>query len=75
MSALSATIVLDTQHSHYTNLDSLSGRIVLNLATEAAIAGIQVKLEGESHTRLSGPRNPQNVHSDKKRTELEVHKV
>lgn len=73
--AMSATIVLDNRPTHYTNLDFLSGRVILHLPTEAAIGGIQVKLEGESHTRLSGPRNPQHVHSEKKRTELEVHKV
>lgn len=72
---MSATIVLDNRHNHFTNLDTLSGRVVLTLPNEAPISGIQVKLEGESRTRLSGPRNPQNVHSDKKRTELEVHKV
>lgn len=71
----SATVLLDNQLTHFTNLDTLSGRVVLRLPTEAAIAGIQIKLEGESRTRLSGPRNPQNVHSEKKRTELEVHKV
>ncbi|KAJ5734124.1 hypothetical protein N7493_002910 [Penicillium malachiteum] len=70
-----ATILLDSQHTHFTNLDTLRGRVVLNLPTEAAIAGIQVKLEGESRTRLSGPRNPQNANSEKKRTELEVHKI
>ncbi|KAJ5312965.1 hypothetical protein PENANT_c018G09266 [Penicillium antarcticum] len=72
---MSATIVLDSRHTHYTNLDFLTGKVVLQLPTEAAIGGIQVKLECESRTRLSGPRNPQNVHSDKKRTELEVHKI
>ncbi|KAJ5096314.1 hypothetical protein NUU61_005670 [Penicillium alfredii] len=72
---MSATILLDSRHTHYTNLDFLSGKVVLGLHTEAAIGGIQVKLEGESRTRLSGPRNPQNVNSDKKRTELEVHKI
>lgn len=72
---MSATLLLDSRHTHYTNLDFLSGKVVLNLPTETAIGGIQVKLEGESRTRLSGPRNPNNVNSDKKRTELEVHKV
>ncbi|KGO77159.1 Arrestin-like, N-terminal [Penicillium italicum] len=72
---MSANIVLDSRHTHYTNLDFLKGKVVLQLPTEAAIGAIQVKLECESRTRLSGPRNPQNVHSDKKRTELEVHKV
>ncbi|KAJ5681472.1 Arrestin-like N-terminal [Penicillium maclennaniae] len=75
LAAMSATIVLDSRHTHYTNLDFLSGRVILHLPTEAAIGGIQVKLEGESRTRLSGPRNPHNVHSEKKITELEVHKI
>jgi hypothetical protein len=72
---MSAIVVLDNRHTHYTNLDFLTGKVVLQLPTEAAIGGIQVKLEGESRTRLSGPKHPQHVHSDKKRTELEVHKV
>lgn len=62
-------------HSHLTNLDFLSGKVVVTLQSEAAIAGIQVKLEAESRTRLAGPRYPHNEHSEKKRTELEVHKV
>ncbi|KGO53855.1 Arrestin-like, N-terminal [Penicillium expansum] len=73
--AMSANIVLDCRHTHYTNLDFLKGKVVLQLPTEAAIGAIQVKLECESRTRLSGPKNPQNVHSEKKRTELEVHKI
>ncbi|KAF7714739.1 Uncharacterized protein PECH_007724 [Penicillium ucsense] len=72
---MSATILLDSHHAHYTNLDFLSGKVVLQLPTEAAIGGIQVKLEGVSRTRLSGPRHPHHVNSDKKRTELEVHKI
>ncbi|KAJ5782123.1 hypothetical protein N7457_003897 [Penicillium paradoxum] len=72
---MSAHIVLDSRHTHYTNLDFLTGKVVLQLPTEAAIGGIQVKLECESRTRLSGPKHPQNAHSDKKRTELEVHKI
>ena len=72
---MSVRVELDQHHGHFTNLDFLSGKVVLYLPTEAAIGGIQVKLEGESRTRLSGPRYPQNVTSDKKRTESEVHKV
>ena len=72
---MSAVIHLDTAHAHFTNLDHIAGRVVVNLPSETAIAGIQVKLEGESRTRLSGPRYPNQEHSDKKRTELEVHKV
>jgi hypothetical protein len=73
--AMSATLHLDSPHTHFTNLDYLTGKVVLTLNSEASISGIQVKLEGESRTRLSGPRHPHHEQSDKKRTELEVHKV
>lgn len=72
---MSVTIHLDRPHSHFTNLDILSGRVVLHLTSEAAVSGIQVKLEGESRTRLVGPRHAYADRSDKKRAELEVHKV
>lgn len=71
---MSVAIALDRDHAHFTNLDFVSGKVVLHLPSEASIGGIQVKLEGESRTRLSGPRHPHHD-SDKKRTELEVHKV
>ncbi|KAL2824776.1 hypothetical protein BDW59DRAFT_82494 [Aspergillus cavernicola] len=71
----SVAINLDRPHTHFTNLDFITGKVVLTLQSEAAVAGIQVKLEAESRTRLSGPRYPHNEHSDKKRTELEVHKL
>lgn len=72
---MSVIIHLDRPHKHFTNLDYLTGKVVLQLHSEAAIGGIQVKLEGESRTRLAGPKNPHNEQSDKKRTEIEVHKV
>ncbi|EYE94944.1 arrestin (or S-antigen), N-terminal domain protein [Aspergillus ruber CBS 135680] len=71
---MSASIELNSPHNHITNLDVITGRVVVNLPSEAAIGGIQVKLEGESKTRLTGPRHP-NGDPDKKRTELEVHKI
>lgn len=71
---MSAIIQLDGPDNHFTNLDIISGKVILSLPSEASIGGIQVKLEGESKTRLSGPRNP-HIESDKKRTEIEVHKV
>ncbi|PYI32819.1 S-antigen, N-terminal domain protein [Aspergillus indologenus CBS 114.80] len=72
---MSVTIHLDRPHKHFTNLDVLVGKVVLTLPSEAAIGGIQVKLEGESRTRLAGPRYPHHEQSDKKRTEIEVHKL
>lgn len=64
-----------TQSQCYTNLDFISGHVVLVLPTDATISAINVKLEAESRTRLAGPKSPNNERSDKKRTELEVHKV
>ncbi|KAL5334842.1 hypothetical protein BJX70DRAFT_376829 [Aspergillus crustosus] len=72
---MSVAIHLDRAHTHFTNLDFISGKIVLTLSSEASIAGIQVKLEAESRTRLAGPRYPNDERSEKKRTELEVHKL
>ncbi|KAI9368283.1 hypothetical protein BJX61DRAFT_231280 [Aspergillus egyptiacus] len=68
-------IYLDRPHTHFTNLDFITGKVILTLHSETSVAGIQVKLEAESRTRLSGPRYPHHEHSDKKRTELEVHKL
>ena len=60
---------------HYTNLDFVTGKVILILPQEATITAITVKLEGESRSRLAGPKQPYNDRSDKKRTELEIHKV
>lgn len=65
---MSVIIELGREHAHFTNLDIVTGKLIVNLPSETSIAGIQVKLEGESRTRLS-------EESDKKRTEGEVHKV
>lgn len=72
---MSATLHIESPHTHFTNLDFLTGKVVVALTSETQISGIQVKLEGESRTRLSGPRNPHHEQSDKKRTEIEVHKI
>lgn len=72
---MSASIHLDRPQPHFTNLDILTGKVQVHLPSETTIGAIQVKLEGESRTRLSGPRPGYPDYSDKKRTELEVHKV
>lgn len=69
---MSARIVLERPHAHFTNLDNLAGKVILQLHSDTAISAINVKLEGESRTRLTGPRSER---SEKKKTELEVHKV
>lgn len=73
---MAVRIHFDRPHSHFTNLDFLTGKVVFNLAGDAAISAITVKLEGESRTRLSGPRpHYDSNRPDKSRTELEWHKV
>jgi len=47
---MSVRIHLDAPHAFYTNLDFLSGRIILTLPTDETISAIFVKLEGESRT-------------------------
>lgn len=73
---MSVHIQLDQPESRcYTNLDFISGTVVLFLPHDATVSAITVKLEGESRTRLAGPKYPGYERSDKKRTELEYHKV
>ncbi|KIW34968.1 uncharacterized protein PV07_01697 [Cladophialophora immunda] len=59
----------------YTNLDFVSGNVILILPNDATISAVTVKLEGESRTRLAVPKFPNNERSDKKRSELELHKL
>ncbi|KAL2222309.1 hypothetical protein M432DRAFT_218375 [Thermoascus aurantiacus ATCC 26904] len=70
---MTARIHLDRPHAHFTNLDFITGKVIVQLHSDTAISGIQVKLEGESRTRLAGPRYSDRP--DKKKTELEVHKL
>ncbi|MBA7494016.1 hypothetical protein ES702_04583 [subsurface metagenome] len=57
----------------YTNLDFVRGRVILILPTDATVSAITVKLEGESKSRLDGPKSPQD--QDRKKTLLEAHKL
>lgn len=73
---MSVRIKFDRPQVHFTNLDYLTGKVVVHLVADAAISAVTVKLEGESRTRLSGPKLAcNNERSDKRRTELEWHKV
>ena len=72
-------IELDRPHAYFTNLDFITGRVILATYTEETISAVNVKLESESRTRLAGaPRGGpgyQNDRHDRSQTELEVHKV
>ena len=73
---MSVRIQFDQPSSRcYTNLDFVSGRVTLILPSDATISAVNVKLEAEARTRLAGPKDPRNERSEKKRLELEVHKV
>lgn len=43
------------EHGYYTNLDLVSGKIILSVPAPTAISSIVVKLEGESKTKLIAP--------------------
>ncbi|EER25763.1 hypothetical protein CPC735_042070 [Coccidioides posadasii C735 delta SOWgp] len=72
---MSVQIFLDKPHAHFTNLDFITGKAVLTLTSDTPITLIAVKLEGESRTRLIAPKYPHSERSDKKRTEVESHKL
>ncbi|CAJ2503323.1 Uu.00g107170.m01.CDS01 [Anthostomella pinea] len=52
---MSIRIVLDKQPEFYTNLDFISGRVLLSLHRPENIGNVIVKLEGESRTALTVP--------------------
>lgn len=55
---MSVRIVLDDPHAFYTNLDFISGRVILSLTSDENVSAILVKLEGESRTVLMRPMGP-----------------
>ncbi|KAI1331866.1 hypothetical protein F5Y16DRAFT_359447 [Xylariaceae sp. FL0255] len=52
---MSIRIALDQPPEFYTNLDFLSGRVLLNLQRPETIGNVIIKLEGESRTALMAP--------------------
>ena len=69
---MNASVVLDQQGNvSYTNLDHISGRVVLRSSKSLDITNIIVKLEGESRTRLLSPAE----NGQKQKPQLEYHKV
>ena len=56
---MSVRIELEDPPAIYTNLDFVSGRVILSLSSDETISAILVKLEGESKTSLSRPLDSQ----------------
>ncbi|RFN45038.1 hypothetical protein FIE12Z_10728 [Fusarium flagelliforme] len=60
---MSIRIALNNQPEFYTNLDFISGRVILGINRNEQIGSIVVKLEGESGTALQAPNafDPQSM--------------
>ena len=70
---MNASIVLDQPGNvSFTNLDQLSGKVVIRNGKKVDVESILVKLEGESRTRLLSPAGPAG---EKPKPQLEYHKV
>ncbi|KAK5113951.1 hypothetical protein LTR62_003074 [Meristemomyces frigidus] len=70
---MNATVVLDQGgNATYTNLDVLSGKVIVRCSKSIDVTNILVKLEGESRTRLLSSTGP---NGERPRPQLELHKV
>lgn len=75
---MSVLIQLDRPHAHFTNIDFITGKVILRLNDNESISSVLVKLEGESKTRLGSDfanGYGQYDRFERGRPELEVHKV
>lgn len=75
---MSVRIHLDNPHAFYTNLDFISGQVILSLSSDENVSAIVVKLEGESKTVLLRPMpeyEQYNRREDRSRVALENHKI
>lgn len=71
--AMQAAVTLDQPGNvAFTNLDVISGKVIVRCAKRADIGSIVVKLEGESKTRLLSPAGP---NGEKSKPQIEYHKV
>lgn len=66
-------LTLDRPLSHYTNLDIISGKVLLRVTSQSNVDSVIVKLEGEARSRLLTP--PRVDTRERPRPVLEVHKV
>ncbi|KAF3760631.1 hypothetical protein M406DRAFT_296007 [Cryphonectria parasitica EP155] len=76
---MSVRIAFDNPPEFYTNLDIISGRVMLGINRPENIGAVIVKLEGESKTALSAPDypglNPKSPGLQKSQVVHENHKV
>ncbi|KAF4630615.1 hypothetical protein G7Y89_g7522 [Cudoniella acicularis] len=75
---MSVRIQFDNPHTFYTNLDFITGRIILSLTSDETVSAIIVKLEGESRSQLMRPVGPQyqpNRRDNRQAVAMENHKI
>ena len=74
---MSVRIQLDKPRGVFTNLDQISGVVVLSILGPETVSTITVKLEGESRSHLAGNINPRRNYDgfEKEGSRQEVHKV
>ncbi|KAM0720609.1 hypothetical protein Q7P37_004746 [Cladosporium fusiforme] len=71
--SMQASIILDQPGNvSFTNLDEISGRVVVRCSKSVDISTIVVKLEGESRTRLMSSGGPDG---ERPKPQLEYHKI
>ena len=72
-STLAASIVLDQAlNVSYTNLDQVSGKVIVRCGKSLEVSAIDVKVEGESRTRLLAPEGPGG---ERGKPQVEYHRV
>ena len=74
---MSLRIQLDKAQGAFTNLDQISGVVILSILGPETISAITVKLEGESRSHLAGTINPRRNYDgfEKEGSRHEIHKV
>ena len=74
---MSVRIQLDKPQGAFTNLDQITGVVILSILGPETISAITVKLEGESRSHLAGSMGPRRNYDsfDKEGSRQEVHKV
>ncbi|KAI0439317.1 hypothetical protein F4803DRAFT_49044 [Xylaria telfairii] len=72
---MSVRIALDKPPEFYTNLDFISGRVIIDLHRPETIGNIIVKLEGESRTALAILPERHDEYNGPRNTATEQHKV
>lgn len=74
---MSVRIQLDKPQGAFTNLDQISGVVILSILSPETVSAITVKLEGESKSYLAGNVNPRRNYDgfEKEGSRQEIHKV